>query len=88
MGILMLYGVFVIATLVVVLHSIMIPIVNELYTMNPRPRVTLDPGNKVLLYIILSLLTAIAAPIMFVVWLFPKLTTKFKDSLAADLKKS
>jgi hypothetical protein len=56
--------------------------------MNPRPRVTLDPGNKVLLYIILSLFTAIAAPIMFVVWLFPKLTTKFKDSLAADLKKS
>lgn len=84
----MLYGIFVLATLIVVLQSIMIPVVNELYTMNPRPRVTLDPGNKTLLYIILSLFTAVAAPIMFVVWLFPTLTTKFKDSLAADLKKS
>ena len=84
----MLYGVFVLATLIVVIHSIIFPVVKELYTTTPKPTITQDPGNKSLLYIVLSLITVIAAPIMFIVWLRPALSDKFKTVLIADLKKS
>ncbi len=84
----MLYGVFVLATLIVIFHSIIIPVVNELYTTSPKPTITKDPGNKGLLYIVLSIITIIAAPIMFIVWLRPALLDKFKTVLIADLKKS
>jgi len=85
---LILYGLFVITTLIVVMIYIMQPIINELFTTNPRPAITTLIGSKFLLYILLSIFTIVFAPIMFLVWMLPKQHEAFKTVLLAELKKS
>lgn len=82
------YGIFVLTTLVVVFTSIIIPVVEDVFNTNPPPKITIDAGNKILLYLVLSLITVLAAPLMFVLWLSPRASNSFKTALAADLKKS
>lgn len=84
----MLYSIFVFSTLIVVLFSIINPVVKSLYTSDPKPNIVVTPGNKTLLYLALSIITMITAPIMFIIWLVPSLSTKFKEHLLADLKNS
>ena len=85
---LILYGVFVVTTLIVVMQYIMRPIINELFTTKPSPSVTTIVGSKPLLYILLSIFTIVFAPIMFIVWILPKPHETFKTVLLAELKKS
>jgi len=84
----MIYGIFVIATLIVITYSIIRPVINDLYTTEPAPHITLDPGNKTLLYLLLLLCSAVLAPVMFLIWILPGGTKLFKQGLLADLKKS
>ena len=82
------YGIFVFATLIVVMHSIMSPVVNELYTTIPKPKITTDIGNKTLLYVVLAIITILLAPIMFLVWILPNASRRFKEVILVELKKS
>lgn len=82
----MLYVIFVLATTIMANLTLFLPSIKESRKTIPYPRLVADE-NKYLMLFVLSILTIIFAPLMFIICLSPKKSLSFINSLTAEIKK-
>jgi len=85
-GLIEYYLLFCLTTTIVFLGTVIVPIVNNLSEIYPKPKV-LKQGSKTFLKIILSVLIFILAPVMFIIYLFPGYLERFTHRIFEELKK-
>lgn len=81
------YLIFCLTTLIVFLWSVILPTVTQVYAIeDPVPKVV-ELSSKYTSIIVLSIMVLLFAPIIFIVYLSPAYSARFKYGLFQELSK-
>lgn len=85
-GLIEYYLLFCLTTTIVFLITVIVPLVNNLSEVYPKPKV-LKQSGKFFIKIVLCTLIFVLAPVMFVIYIFPGHLERFTSRIFEELSK-